>query len=144
MPTRTAEAQWKGTVRDGQGSLKVESGIFEAPYSFTSRFEDGNGTNPEELIAAAHAGCFTMALSSALTKAGLKPNSINTTAKVTIEKVGDSFTIQKSELITEANVPGIDHDAFMKHATAAKVTCPVSRALSGVQITLDAKLLAGV
>jgi osmotically inducible protein OsmC len=144
MPTRIAEAEWKGSSRDGQGTMKVESGTFDAPYSYTSRFEDGKGTNPEELIAAAHAGCFSMALSSALTKAGFKPNRIHTTAKVSIEKVGDDFSIQRSELITEADVPGIDQETLLKHATAAKVTCPVSRALAGVQITLDAKLLTRV
>ena len=141
MATRTAEAEWKGDLRSGQGTMKVESGLFEGPYTFASRFENGNGTNPEELIAAAHAGCFSMALAGALAAAGYKPNRMHTRAAVSIEKVGDGFTIRRSELQTEADVPGIADSEFQKHATAAKVTCPVSRALGSVQIILDARLL---
>lgn len=120
MPIRSAEAQWKGNLLSGQGSMKLGSGAFEGAYSFTSRFEEGTGTNPEELIAAAHAGCFSMALSAILGKAGFEPNSVKTTAKVSIEKVGDGFAITRSALTTVADVPGIDEATFMEKANAAK------------------------
>jgi osmotically inducible protein OsmC len=113
---------------------------WEGPYSFASRFEQGQGTNPEELIAAAHAGCFSMAFSAVLEGAGYKPNRVHTSAQVSVEKVGDGFTITKSHLITEGEVPGIDEEAFLKHANEAKAGCPVSRALAGVEITIEAKL----
>jgi osmotically inducible protein OsmC len=113
---------------------------WEGPYSFASRFENGEGTNPEELIAAAHAGCFSMALSGILSGAGHAPNSVRTTAKVSVEKIGDGFTITKSHLTTEGDVPGIDEETFRKHADEAKAGCPVSRALAGVEITMEAKL----
>jgi len=141
MPTRTSEAEWKGNLREGQGMMKLGSGAFEGPYSFTSRFEDGAGTNPEELIAAAHAGCFSMALSAILSEAGFEPRSVRTTAKVSIEKAGEGFAIKKSELHTQAEVPDIDEATFMEKANAAKEGCPVSKALGGVEITLDAKLV---
>jgi len=141
MPIRTADAEWNGNLLKGQGKMRLGSGAFEGAYSFSSRFEEGTGTNPEELIAAAHAGCFSMALSAILTEAGFEPKSVKTTAKVSIEKAGDGFKITKSELQTIADVPGIDESVFMEKANAAKAGCPVSQALGGLQITLDARLV---
>lgn len=141
MPIRTAEAEWKGNLPNGQGTMKLGSGVFEGAYSFTSRFEEGAGTNPEELIAAAHAGCFSMALSAILGDAGFEPRSVKTTAQVSIEKIGDGFEITKSELRTEADIPGIDEATFMEKANAAKAGCPVSKVLTGAHITLEAKLV---
>jgi osmotically inducible protein OsmC len=141
MPVRTASAVWMGTIGSGKGLLKSASGSVEGEYSVPSRFEDGTGTNPEELIAAAHAGCFSMALSAGLSKAGFKPNKIETSANVHIEKVGEAFKITKIELFSEADVPNIDQDAFKEHAEAAKTGCPVSRALAGTEIVLSAKLV---
>ena len=141
MPVRTAEAEWKGKLIDGQGSMKLGSGAYEGAYSFKSRFEEGTGTNPEELIAAAHAGCFSMALSAILGDAGFEPRSVKTTAKVSIVKAGDGFEISKSELDTVADVPGIDEATFLEKANAAKAGCPVSKVLAGAEITLQAKLL---
>jgi osmotically inducible protein OsmC len=141
MPVRTASAEWKGTIKDGQGTVKLGSGAFEGRYSFGSRFEEGTGTNPEELIGAAHAGCFSMALSGRLSRAGLTPTRISTGARVTIEKVGEGFKITKIHLATEAEIPGIDDAGFQEHAKGAKEGCPVSQALAGVEITLDAKLV---
>ena len=140
MPIRTAEAEWKGNLLIGQGSMKLGSGAFEGAYSFKSRFEEGTGTNPEELIAAAHAGCFSMALSAILSEAGFDPKSVKTTAKVSIEKVGDGFAITKSALSTVAEIPGIDEATFIEKANAAKAGCPVSKVLAGAEITLEAKL----
>ena len=142
MPVRKAQAEWNGTLREGKGTMKMATGAYEGPYSFISRFEEGTGTNPEELIAAAHAGCFSMALSGVLGGAGFEPKSVKTTAKVTIEKVGSGFSITSSHLSTEADIPGIDEPTFQQHAASAKQNCPVSRALAGVEITLDAKLVA--
>lgn len=139
MPVRKAEAAWEGTLKNGKGTMRF--GSFEGPYSFSSRFENGQGTNPEELIGAAHAGCFSMALSLFLEKAGYKAECINTTARVSIEKVGEGFRITRSELEAEASVPGIDEETFMKQAEAAKAGCPVSQALAGTEITLKAKLV---
>jgi len=142
MPTRKAEAEWKGDLKHGQGWFKTGSGSFEGTYSFGTRFEEDPGTNPEELIGAAHAGCFSMAFAGDLGKAGFNPVRIHTTEKVTVEKVGDGFTITKAQLHTEAEIPGIDEDAFQKIAHAAKEGCPVSRALvGGPEITLEAVLL---
>jgi osmotically inducible protein OsmC len=140
MPIRKAEAVWNGTLREGNGTMKMASGAYEGRYSFTSRFEEGPGTNPEELIAAAHAGCFSMALSGQLTRAGFPPESINTTASVHIDKVGDGFKITTIELNTQARVPNIGDQQFQQHAEAAKNTCPVSQALAGVDIKLHAQL----
>ena len=140
MPVRKAKAQWEGDLLKGQGSVELGSGAFKGSYSFGSRFEEAQGTNPEELIGAAHAGCFSMAFSAILGKAGFAPKSIATEAKVHIDKIGDGFTITKIELITVGQVPGIDQATFLKHANEAKAGCPVSRALTGVEITLDAKL----
>ncbi|HKR60022.1 MAG TPA: OsmC family protein [Pyrinomonadaceae bacterium] len=141
MAKRTASAVWEGTLREGKGTVKLGSGAFEGPYSFVSRFEDGAGTNPEELIGAAHAGCFSMALAAGLTKAGLKPTRISTKAQVSLEKVGEGFKITTIELDTEAEVPGIDQSAFLDHAESAKKNCPVSQALAGTDIKLNAKLI---
>ena len=141
MATRTAKAEWKGGLKDGQGTMKLGSGAFEGNYSFLSRFEGGAGTNPEELIGAAHAGCFSMAFSAGLGKAGFSPKSIKTTAKVHLEKVGEGFEITAIELESEADIPGIDEREFQEHAETAKKGCPVSKALAGTKITLNAKLL---
>jgi lipoyl-dependent peroxiredoxin len=125
----------------GEGTMRFGSGAFEGKYSFASRFEDGPGTNPEELIGAAHAGCFSMAFAGNLQRAGHEPESVETSARVHIDKSGDGFTITRIELDTTASVPGIDEDEFQQIATASKEGCPVSRALAGVgEITLDAKL----
>ena len=141
MAKRTASAVWEGTPKDGKGKVKLGSGAFEGQYSFASRFEEGTGTNPEELIGAAHAGCFSMALAAGLTKAGLKPTRISTNASVSLEKVGEAFAITTIELDTEAEVSGIDQSAFLDHAEAAKKNCPVSKALAGTEIKLNAKLV---
>ena len=142
MPTRKAEAQWEGNLAEGKGRLKVGSGAFEGPYSFKSRFEEGeSATNPEELIGAAHAGCFTMALTAQLSRAGIKPTRIHTTAQVKLEKVGDAFSITRIDLDMEAEIPGIDDATFQKNALDAKQNCPVSKALAGTEIGLTARLL---
>ena len=142
MPVRTSQAEWKGDLQQGTGSMKVESGSYEGAYSFSSRFESGPGSNPEELIGAAHAGCFSMFLSGVLGRAGVTPTSIRTTARVHIERGDSGFSITKIELSTEGEVPGIDQAAFQEHAETAKANCPVSRALAAVpEVTLTAKLL---
>lgn len=141
MPTRTADAEWKGDLQSGQGHMRLGSGAFEGAYDFRSRMGDGAGTNPEELIGAAHAGCFSMALSAGLGQAGFKPESIKTNAKVHFGQVEGGFAITKIELTTEASVPGMEADAFQEQAQNAKKNCPVSKALAGVEITLDAKLV---
>lgn len=140
MPTRKADAVWEGNLKEGKGTMRLGSGAYQGAYSFASRFEEGTGTNPEELVGAAHAGCFSMALAAGLEKAGFQPKRVATAAKVTLEKVGDAFRITKSHLDTEAQVPGIDEKTFEKHAQDAKANCPVSKALTGVEITLSAKL----
>jgi osmotically inducible protein OsmC len=142
MPTHKAEAEWKGNLVQGSGRLKVGSGAFGGPYSFKSRFEEGQAaTNPEELIGAAHAGCFTMALTAQLSRAGMTATRIHTVARVKLEKVGEAFAITRIDLETEADIPGIDDATFKKHALDAKQTCPVSKALAGTEIYLKAKLL---
>jgi osmotically inducible protein OsmC len=141
MPVRKAEAVWEGNLKNGKGSLKLGSGAFGGSYSFASRFEQGPGTNPEELIGAAHAGCFSMALSMILETAGYAPERIHTVARVHLEKVGEGFKITTIELETEGMVPGIDEKVFREKAEAAKKGCPVSMALTGVDIKLQAKLL---
>jgi osmotically inducible protein OsmC len=142
MPTRTAEASWTGNLAQGSGRLKVGSGAFEGPYSFRSRFEEGqSATNPEELIGAAHAGCFTMALTAALTRAGKSPKHLHTKANVTLAKDGDGFSITAIALQTEAQIDGIDDVGFQRIAREAERTCPVSKALAGTRIDLTAKLL---
>ena len=141
MPIRKAEAVWEGNLKKGKGSMKFGSGAFEGAYSFASRFEQGPGTNPEELIGAAHAGCFSMALSGILEMAGYVPESIHTVARVHIDKAGEGFKITTIELETEGRVPGIDEKTFREKAEAAKKGCPVSMALTGVEIKLQAKLI---
>jgi osmotically inducible protein OsmC len=141
MPVRSSSAVWNGNLLQGSGTMKLGSGAYEGKYSFPSRFESGQGTNPEELIAAAHAGCYSMALSATLGKAGFNPTRVATTAKVHLEKVGDGFSITKIELVTEAQIPGIDNATFQTNAEAAKKGCPVSKALAATEITLSAKLV---
>ncbi len=142
MPVRTAEAAWQGTLREGQGRMKFGSGAFEGRYTFGSRFEEAQGTNPEELIGAAHAGCYSMALSGQLTKAGFPPDDIQTTARVHLDNVDGASTITIIELDTTARVPKIDAARFQELAEATRLTCPVSRALTGVDIKLRARLLS--
>src|SRR3954451_4242980 len=141
MPTRTASATWNGTLKEGNGNFKGSSGNLSSNYSFGTRFESAPGTNPEELIGAAHAGCFSMALSAGLGKAGFTPKRVHTTAKVHLEKVGEGFKITRIQLQTEAEIPGIDEKTFREQADGAKKGCPVSQALAGTQIELDAKLV---
>jgi osmotically inducible protein OsmC len=141
MPTSTASAAWEGVLRTGKGHFTAGSKAFEGDYTFATRFEGAKGTNPEELIAAAHAACFSMALSLGLEKAGKPAKRISTTAACTIEKVGDGFKITKMRLETRGEVPGLDQAAFQKAAEGAKEGCPVSGALKGnVQLELDARL----
>lgn len=140
MATRRAEAEWRGDLSHGQGIMAVASGAFRGAYSFPSRFEEGEGTNPEELIGAAHAGCFSMALAAGLSKAGHPPRRIHTAATVHLERAGDGFAITQIELRTDADVPGMDEAAFHRQADAAKQNCPVSKALAGTRITLNATL----
>ena len=138
MPIRTADAEWTGGLKGGKGTMAFASGAYEGPYSFSSRFEEGEGTNPEELIAAAHAGCFSMQFAALLEKAGHVPDRVATTAKVHLDPDGDGFTVTRIDLRTEAQVSGIDDDEFQKVADDAKRTCPVSRLLTGAEITVDA------
>lgn len=142
MPSRKAEAEWKGNLAEGAGELKLGSGAFAGPYSFKSRFEEGqSATNPEELLGAAHAGCFTMALTAQLSRAQTPPTRIHTTATVKLEKIGEAFSITSINLETEAEVPGIDDAAFQKYAQDAKQNCPLSKALAATEIHLTAKLV---
>jgi osmotically inducible protein OsmC len=139
---RSASAVWHGGLKDGSGKISTQSGTLkDTQYSFSTRFENGVGTNPEELIAAAHAGCFSMALSGQLTAAELPPTSIETTAVVTLEKTDAGFTVTKIHLTTKATVPGIDKAKFDELATKAKEGCPISRLLKAAEITLDATLV---
>ena len=141
MATRDGTAEWRGDLRNGSGTVSVASGLFDRTYSFATRFEEEPGTNPEELIAAAHAACFSMALSNILAEAGHTAESVGTTAKVHLRFVDGAPTIAQIDLITEGRVPGIDQDQFADFAAQAKAGCPVSRALAGVgEITLDATL----
>src|SRR3954468_15491761 len=141
MATRTSSARWQGNLKDGSGTMALGSGAFEGSYSFTSRFEEGAGTNPEELIAAAHAGCFSMALTASLGRAGHNPNSVETPAKVHLDKTDEGFRIRRIDLTTQANVPGLADGEFQEIADTAKRTCPVSVALGGVgEINLQATL----
>ncbi|MDX1503034.1 MAG: OsmC family protein [Thermoanaerobaculia bacterium] len=140
MPVRKAQARWEGTLKDGGGRMKLGSGAYEGAYSFGTRFQEEPGTNPEELIAAAHAGCFSMALSVALERAGHPVESVETHASAHLEKVGEGFQITRIELVTRGRVPGIDEATFLQHAEGAKKNCPVSKALAGTEIVLDATL----
>ncbi len=137
---RKASAVWRGDLKSGKGGISTESGVLkETQYSFSTRFENGVGTNPEELIAAAHAGCFSMAFSAELGKAGITPESIHTTATVTLEKTDAGFTVTQSHLDVTANIPGVDKAKALEIANAAKAGCPISRLLKA-DITMDAKL----
>src|SRR5688500_18174411 len=140
---RNASAEWKGGLKDGKGTISTDSGVLSnTQYSFSTRMEDGAGTNPEELIAAAHAGCYSMALSALLSAAGTPPTRIHTVAKVHLVKRPEGFVIPQIDLTTEATVPGVQDEAFQKAAETAKATCPVSKALAGTEIHLDARLVA--
>jgi lipoyl-dependent peroxiredoxin len=139
---RKASAVWNGPLKEGKGTISTESGVLsKAQYSFSTRFENGRGTNPEELIAAAHAGCFTMALSAQLGNAGITPESLETTASVTLEKLEAGFTVTKIHLDVAARIPGVDPAAFQEAAKAAEKGCPISRLLKA-EITMTAKLLS--
>jgi osmotically inducible protein OsmC len=140
MPTRQAHARWEGSLKAGEGTIDFGNGLFKSPYSFASRFQDRAGTNPEELLGAAHAGCFAMALSLVLGEAGFTPEYVDATAHVTVRPQNGGFTISQSHIVCEARVPGIDRTIFMQRAEAAKAGCPVSQALAGTEITLEAKL----
>ncbi|MBT8380034.1 MAG: OsmC family protein [Ignavibacteria bacterium] len=141
MPVRKANAQWQGDLKNGKGALNTETKLLEnTAYDFGSRFDKGSHTNPEELIGAAHAGCYSMALANSISKEGFKVNSINTDAKVYLEKLEDGFTITKIELDSIGDVEGIDAATFAKHAEQTKSGCPVSKALTGPMIVLNAKL----
>jgi osmotically inducible protein OsmC len=140
MPARTATARWEGGLQQGKGTMRLGSGAFEGQYSFASRFEDGTGTNPEELIGAAHAACFSMALSAGLERAGYTANAVDTSARVQLERADSGFRISRIDLSTTADVPGIADAAFREQADTAKANCPVSKALAGVDIQLDARL----
>ncbi|WP_136588975.1 OsmC family protein [Salinigranum halophilum] len=139
MPTRSSDATWQGDLKNGEGQLSLGSGAYEGSYSFLSRFEDGEGTNPEELIAAAHAGCYAMALSNDLASDGHEPERVDATANVHLDM--ETLTIDTIELVVEASVPGIDEATFMEYAEGAKENCPVSRVLAGAEISLDATLV---
>jgi osmotically inducible protein OsmC len=141
MVARKADAEWQGDLRSGQGRVSLGSGAWSGPYSFRSRFESGDGTNPEELIGAAHAGCFSMALAAGLSASGHPPERIHTTATVHIEQQDGGFAIPRIQLVTEARIPGIDANEFQKQAETAKANCPVSKALAGTRIELEAKLV---
>ena len=141
MPTRTATATWEGGLKGGKGSFKGESGAIDGGYSFGSRFENGKGSNPEELLAAAEAACFSMALALALEGAGTPSTKVDTKAACTVEKQGAGFTITTMKLTVRASVPGIDDATFQKAVQGTKVGCPVSRALSGVKIDVEAQLV---
>ena len=141
MATRNGTAEWRGDLRSGAGTVSVASGLFDGKYSFGTRFEEEPGTNPEELIAAAHAACFSMALSNILAEAGHTAESVQTTAKVHLRQSGGGPAITQIDLVAEGHVPGIDQGQFTEYAEQAKSGCPVSKALGGVeQITLDATL----
>ena len=140
MAQRTADAVWEGGLKDGKGNMKLGSGAWQGAYSFGTRFEETPGTNPEELIGAALAGCFSMALAAGLGRDGHQPQRIATTAKVHLEKQEAGFAITRIDLTTEGSVPGIDEAKFREAAEATKSACPVSKALGGVQISVDARL----
>jgi lipoyl-dependent peroxiredoxin len=134
MPTRTASAEWNGTLQEGEGTMRMASGSYEGPYSFQSRFEEGDGTNPEELIAAAHAGCFSMQFSADLARAGYEPRSVETTATVHLDKLeAGGFGITRIDLDTRGSATGIGADEFQEVAESSKRNCPVSRALAAVE-----------
>ncbi len=140
MAVRSAIAKWEGTLKEGAGKVSLGSGAFEGQYSFSTRFEEGTGTNPEELLGAAHAGCYAMALNVALERAGHIPNFVHATAKVHLNKVNDAMTINKIDLIVSADVPGIDDATFQQFALDSKNNCIIARALNVPEITLQATL----
>jgi lipoyl-dependent peroxiredoxin len=140
MVIRAAEAEWSGSFHEGRGEMKLGSGAFEGAYSYSSRMEEGPGTNPEELLGAAHAGCLSMSLSRRLSAAGYEPTRIHTTARVHFDRAEEGFVISRIDLRTEAEVPGIDEETFQEQAESAKVNCPVSKALADVEISLEARL----
>jgi osmotically inducible protein OsmC len=140
VPIRKSSAEWQGTLKQGKGRMSLGSGSFIGPYSFGSRFEESKGTNPEELIGAAHAGCFSMALSHELDQQGYQPHKVYTEASVELVKMESGFTISTITLNTRADVSGVDPETFQKIAERAKTGCPVSRALAGVEIKLHAEL----
>ncbi|MFW6190125.1 MAG: OsmC family protein [Candidatus Bipolaricaulota bacterium] len=140
MKVRSSEAEWNGNLVDGNGKMKLGSGAFEGEYSFASRFEEGSGTNPEELVGAAHSGCFSMALSNILEEEGYSPERIETEARVSLDQVGGDYKITGIELITRGSVPDITEEAFVEKAELAKDNCPVSIALAGTDIALEASL----
>lgn len=141
MPARIAEATWQGTLQEGSGTVKLGSGAYDGPFSYKSRFDEGTGTNPEELLGAAEAGCFTMALGARLSRNGFTVNNIHTTAHVHLEKVGDGMSITRIHLVTEGSIDGLDEAAFKEHAEETKKSCIVSRALTGVELSVEAKLV---
>lgn len=142
MTARNGSAEWHGDVQNGSGKVTVGDGVFEGAYSYESRFAEGEGTNPEQLIAAAHAACFTMALSNILSGAGHPPESVRTNARVQLRNIDGAPTLTRIDLETEGNVPGVDEQEFQRHAEEAKANCPVSRALAGIpEIVLSARLV---
>ena len=140
MPTRDGHARWEGGLKEGSGTVDTASGALSATYSAASRFEDGSGTNPEELLGAAHASCFSMALTNIVQGAGHEPEYVDTTAKVTVKAADGGFVIPTIELVTEAKVPGLEDPEFQEHADTAKRECPLSKALAGPEISLEATL----
>ena len=140
MAVRKAEAKWEGTLKEGNGNVKLGSGAYEGQYNFSSRFEEGTGTNPEELLGAAHAGCYSMALNVGLERAGFTPTYVDTTAKVHVGKIDDQLTITKIELFTEAVVPGLDDAKFQEMATDTRDNCIISRAINVPEMTVEATL----
>lgn len=141
MKVSTASAVWEGDLPKGHGTMRLPTGNYEGPYTFASRFQGGKGTSPEEMLGAAHAGCFSMAFSNGLAKAGFTPTRVQTEAKVTLDQVEGGFGVTKVELTTEAEVPGIDEKTFQEQAEIAKKNCPISKALAAVNIELNAKLV---
>jgi osmotically inducible protein OsmC len=142
MTARNGSAEWRGNLESGSGTVTVGNGVFEGAYSYASRFAEGEGTNPEQLIAAAHAACFTMALSNILSTAGHVPESVRTNARVQLRNIDGAPTLTRIDLETEGHVPGVDEQQFQGYADQAKATCPVSRALAGIpEIVLTAKLV---
>jgi osmotically inducible protein OsmC len=141
MLTQRAEAAWHGTFREGEGKMRLGSGAFEGGYSYRSRMEDGPGTNPEELLGAAHAGCFSMSLARRLESAGYPPERVHTEARVRFGRQGEGYAISRIDLRTEAEVPGAGEDVFLEKAEAAKKDCAISKALAGVEINLEARLV---
>ncbi len=139
MADRKANATWEGTLKAGKGNMHFAG--YDGPFTFASRFEEGKGTNPEELIGAAHAGCYSMALSAGLTEAGFPPEKIETTAHLALRNVDGKATITRSHLVSKAKVPGISQEKFLEIAEATKLGCPVSRALGGVEISLEVELI---